>query len=70
MSRSILIVLLMTTLGACTNRQAFDALKANKLNDCYRQPLPTQEQCIEEVRELDYQSYRRQRDEVIDKEAN
>ncbi len=66
----LLVTVLALSLGACTHRQAFESLKANKRNDCYRQPPPTQDQCLQEVQDLDYQSYKRQRDEILEEEAN
>ena len=69
MLRLILSVVVLTSIFACTNRDAFNALKVERINDCYRQPLSTQDQCLQEARALDYSAYQRERDKVLSEET-
>lgn len=71
MLRSLLLLIFCcSAVISCTNRQGFDTLKANKRNDCYSEPLPKQDQCLQDVRDLDYNTYKRQRDDILDNESN
>ena len=62
----MLLVMLGLAMGsvACSNRQAYEALKIKQKNDCQRLPPSEYEECMKRA-EQSYEKYKQQRDAVV-----
>jgi hypothetical protein len=49
---------------ACTNRQAYEGLKAGHRSGCLEYPESEYQDCVEES-ETRYHDYQRERDEIV-----
>ena len=48
----------------CTTQQFYDGLQAGRRNECQRLAEPDRSRCLQS-NDLDYEKYRRQRDEMM-----
>jgi len=56
--------LVVMILSACSNQQVYDAIRANRLNDCERFVGEQRETCLKEVTE-DYRTYEKNRQQQV-----
>ncbi|MBT8127291.1 MAG: hypothetical protein HKP12_16095 [Gammaproteobacteria bacterium] len=61
---SWLWVCLCVVVVACTNRQAYEGLKAGHRSGCLEYPESEYQDCVEES-ETSYHDYQRERDEIV-----
>lgn len=60
---SLFCVLFVALLvGACSDRQVYDALQKRNEMDCYLLEVSKQQDCLEKARELGYNAYQRELD--------
>ena len=61
--RVIFIILLMTLLVACSNKQAYNAVQANQRSQCQKLPNSEYEEC-KQREQLSYEQYQEERKKV------
>lgn len=60
-----LAVGLISVLSACTNQDAYEAVRANRLHECQYLPPSEQEECVRRY-DKPYEEYERQREELLE----
>jgi len=59
------LILGLTTLSACTNKQIFNSVKSNAKSRCEHEPnQKTRTDCLNEANQ-DYQDYKRERERLL-----
>ncbi len=61
------LAILCLVLGACSNQQIYEAIQQNRLQACEERPIPERRTC-EANYQMDYEEYRREREELIAEE--
>ncbi len=62
-----LIVAAIFSMAACSNRQVYDSIQANRTNECNTLSGVQREKCLESLAP-DYNTYQKQRQELLKKQ--
>jgi len=66
MSKAILLILIMFSAAACSNKAIYDNIRLNQRNDCLKEPPSVYLECVEGT-DKPYKEYERERKELLDK---
>lgn len=55
-------LLLLLLLTACSNREIYDSLQKRNEAECFQLPLAQQEECLKQVKYLEYDEYKREKE--------
>ena len=58
------IMVLVPMFAGCTNRQVYEGLQERNRQQCYQLPQGEMERCLQR-NDVDYEEYRRQREETL-----
>ena len=61
---ALLTAALLSALSACTNRQIYNAIQQNRLNECEKMVDAQREQCVAQYQK-NYDDYEREREEIL-----
>lgn len=61
-----LIIIVSIVLGACSNKEIYNAIQANQHNQCRQLPKEEYEKCLERTKQA-YEKYEAERQEAIKK---
>lgn len=62
---SVSVIALLAALpAACTGRQVYEGLQERNRQQCYKLPQGEMARCLERS-DIDYEDYRRQREEIV-----
>jgi hypothetical protein len=56
---------LLLALAGCTNQDAYNAVRENRLHECQYLPPSEQEECVQRY-DKTYEEYQRQREELLE----
>ncbi len=63
-AESLLIILLIIYIQACSSRQVYDSIQHSQKLECQKVPYSEYDECIERTNES-YDNYKQKREEVI-----
>lgn len=61
---SVFLVFIVTSLAACTNKEVYESVRSNRLNDCQYLTEPERERCMERY-DKTYDEYEREREAIL-----